>query len=143
MVITGLMSGILSNTGSAAVLIPVVIGIASKSGFSRSRLLMPLVLAAAMGGNLSLIGAPGNLIAQSALQGIGLEFGFFEYSLIGLPILFFGIIFFAFFGYKFLPETIVDGDATFSQVVDYRKVPAWKQKTFSNCPCPDNSCNGF
>ena len=47
MVIVGLMSGVLSNTGTAAVLIPVVIGIASKSGFKRSRLLMPLVFAAA------------------------------------------------------------------------------------------------
>ena len=63
MIITGVMSGVLSNTGTAAVLIPVVIGIAAKSGYSRSRLLMPLVFAAAMGGNLSLIGAPGNLIA--------------------------------------------------------------------------------
>ncbi|STU55938.1 putative cation transporter [Klebsiella pneumoniae subsp. ozaenae] len=59
------MSGFLSNTGTAAVLIPVVIGVAAKSGFTRSRLLMPLVFAAALGGNLSLIGAPGNLIAQS------------------------------------------------------------------------------
>lgn len=68
MVIVGLMSGVLSNTGTAAVLIPVVIGIAAKSGYKRSRLLMPLVFAAAMGGNLSLIGAPGNLIAQNALN---------------------------------------------------------------------------
>ena len=67
MVIVGVMSGFLSNTGTAAILIPVVIGIAAKSGYKRSRLLMPLVFAAAMGGNLSLIGAPGNLIAQSAL----------------------------------------------------------------------------
>lgn len=58
MVIVGLMSGFLSNTGTAAVLIPVVIGIAAKSGYARSKLLMPLVFAAAMGGNLSLIGAP-------------------------------------------------------------------------------------
>lgn len=65
-------------TGTAAVLIPVVIGIAAKSGYSRSRLLMPLVFAAAMGGNLSLIGAPGNLIAQSELQKNGLSFGFFD-----------------------------------------------------------------
>ena len=57
MVIVGLMSGVLSNTGTAAVLIPVVIGIAAKSGYARSKLLMPLVFAAAMGGNLSLIGA--------------------------------------------------------------------------------------
>ena len=77
MIIVGVMSGVLSNTGTAAVLIPVVIGIAAKSGYSRSRLLMPLVFAAAMGGNLSLIGAPGNMIAQSALSEIGLSFGFF------------------------------------------------------------------
>ena len=54
MVIVGVMSGFLSNTGTAAILIPVVIGIAAKSGYSRSRLLMPLVFAAAMGGNLFL-----------------------------------------------------------------------------------------
>lgn len=59
MIIVGSMSGVLSNTGTAAVLIPVVTGIAAKSGYSRSRLLMPLVFAAAMGGNLSLIGRTG------------------------------------------------------------------------------------
>ena len=47
MVIVGLMSGVLSNTGTAAVLIPVVIGIAAKSGYARSKLLMPLVFLAA------------------------------------------------------------------------------------------------
>ena len=95
MVIVGLMSGVLSNTGTAAVLIPVVIGIAAKSGYARSKLLMPLVFAAAMGGNLSLIGAPGNLIAQSALGEIGMSFGFFEYAIVGLPILAAGILFYA------------------------------------------------
>ena len=68
MVIVGVMSGFLSNTGTAAILIPVVIGIAAKSGYSRSRLLMPLVFAAALGGNLSIIGAPGNLMGVNALQ---------------------------------------------------------------------------
>ena len=93
MIIVGLMSGVLSNTGTAAILIPVVIGIAAKSGYSRSRLLMPLVFAAAMGGNLSLIGAPGNMIAQSSMEKIGLKFGFFDYAKVGLPILIVGIIF--------------------------------------------------
>ncbi len=93
MIIVGVMSGVLSNTGTAAVLIPVVIGIAAKSGYSRSRLLMPLVFAAAMGGNLSLIGAPGNMIAQSALSEIGLSFGFFEYAIVGFPILICGTLF--------------------------------------------------
>lgn len=128
MVITGVMSGFLSNTGTAAVLIPVVIGIAAKSGFSRGRLLMPLAFAAAMGGNLSLIGAPGNLIAQSALQEMDMSFGFFEFGYVGLPILIIGIIFFSLVGYRFLPnETNIDDDGAFSDDVDYSHIPKWKQ----------------
>lgn len=127
MVIVGLMSGVLSNTGTAAVLIPVVIGIAAKSGFSRSRLLMPLVFAAAMGGNLSLIGAPGNMIAQSALEEIGLKFGFFEYAKVGLPILICGILFFALFGYRLLPDRAGSADSVFDGQADYSHVPKWKQ----------------
>ncbi len=127
MVIVGLMSGFLSNTGTAAVLIPVVIGIAAKSGYSRSRLLMPLVFAAAMGGNLSLIGAPGNLIAQSAMQNMGKEFGFFDYAKVGGPILIAGIIFFAFLGPKLLPNRTPSEDSGFDENLDFSNVPAWKQ----------------
>ena len=127
MVIVGLMSGVLSNTGTAAILIPVVIGIAAKSGYKRSRLLMPLVFAAAMGGNLSLIGAPGNLIAQSALQEMGLKFGFFEYAIVGLPILVVGIIFYATMGYKLLPSHDVTDEDNFDVNQNFDDVPAWKQ----------------
>ncbi|WP_302280404.1 SLC13 family permease [Brachyspira pilosicoli] len=127
MLIVGLMSGVLSNTGTAAVLIPVVIGIASKSGFSRSRLLMPLVFAAAAGGNLSLIGAPGNLIAQSALQTKGLSFGFFEYSKVGMPLLIIAIIYFAVIGYKLLPNKIMTGSTEFDNQPNFDNVPKWKQ----------------
>ena len=127
MVIVGLMSGFLSNTGTAAVLIPVVIGIAAKSGYARSKLLMPLVFAAAMGGNLSLIGAPGNLIAQSALGEIGMSFGFFEYAIVGLPILAVGILFYATLGMKLLPNHPVSDDDSFSGEQDFSNVPKWKQ----------------
>ena len=128
MVIVGAMSGFLSNTGTAAILIPVVIGIAAKSGYSRSRLLMPLVFAAAMGGNLSLIGAPGNMIAQSSMEKIGLKFGFFDYAKVGLPILIVGIIFFALFGYKFLPDKVdASGEGIFDETKDFSNVPKWKQ----------------
>ena len=116
MVIVGLMSGILSNTGTAA-----------KSGYKRSRLLMPLVFAAAMGGNLSLIGAPGNLIAQSALGEIGLKFGFFEYAIVGMPILIVGIIFYATIGYKLLPSHDVKDDGAFDTTKNFDNVPKWKQ----------------
>ena len=127
MVIVAVMSGFLSNTGTAAVLIPVVIGIAAKSGYKRSRLLMPLVFAAAMGGNLSLIGAPGNMIVQSALEPLGLKFGFFEYAKVGLPILTTGTIFFALFGYKLLPEHKGGEDGIYDETKDFDHVPKWKQ----------------
>ena len=132
MVIVGLMSGVLSNTGTAAVLIPVVIGIATKSGFHRSRLLMPLVFVAAMGGNLSLIGAPGNMIAQSTLEPTGLKFGFFEYATVGLPILIAGIVFYATVGFRLLPNHAPkdDGESVFDEQRDFSAVPQWK-KTLS------------
>ena len=127
MVIVGVMSGFLSNTGTAAILIPVVIGIAAKSGYSSSRLLMPLVFAAAMGGNLTLIGAPGNMIAQSGMEGIGLKFGFFDYAKVGVPILIVGIIYFAFIGYKFLPNKEGSDEGIFDESKDFSHVPKWKQ----------------
>lgn len=127
MVIVGVMSVFLSNTGTAAILIPVVIGIAAKSGYSRSRLLMPLVFAAAMGGNLTLIGAPGNMIAQSGMEGIGLKFGFFDYAKVGVPILIVGIIYFAFIGYKFLPNKEGSDEGIFDESKDFSHVPKWKQ----------------
>lgn len=128
MVIVGVMSGFLSNTGTAAVLIPVVIGIAAKSGYKRSRLLMPLVFAAAMGGNLSLIGAPGNMIAQSALEPLGLSFGFFEYAVVGLPILIAGILFYATIGFRILPNhDTEEDDSNFDETQDFGSVPKWKK----------------
>ena len=127
MVISGLISGFLSNTGTAAILIPVVVGIANRSGYSRSKLLMPLVYAVALGGNLTLIGTPGNLIAQSALQEIDLGLSFFDYALVGLPLLIVGIIYFAFIGYKLLPE-IKEEKTIEANVGDkFKDVPPWKQ----------------
>ena len=131
MVIVGIMSGFLSNTGTAAVLIPVVIGIAAQSGYSRGRLLMPLVFAAALGGNLSIIGAPGNLMGVNALNELGIETGFFEYIGVGLPMLVVGIVYFALIGYKLLPDgkNLANvADDQFAQR-DFSDVPKWKQIT--------------
>ena len=126
MIIVGTMSGFLSNTGTAAVLIPVVCGIADESGYSRSRLLMPLVFAAALGGNLSIIGAPGNLMGVNALQEMGMETSFFMYAPVGVPMLLAGIVYFAFIGYRLLPDGTTGGEAVEAQK-DYSGVPKWKQ----------------
>ena len=127
MVIVGALSGFLSNTGTAAVLIPVVCGIADESGYSRSRLLMPLVFAAALGGNLSIIGAPGNLMGVNALQEMGLSTSFFMYAPVGVPMLILGIIYFVFLGYRFLPDGTATGGAAVEAQKDFSNVPKWKQ----------------
>ena len=127
MVIVGVMSGFLSNTGTAAVLIPVVCGIADESGYSRSRLLMPLVFAAALGGNLSIIGAPGNLMGVNALQEMGLSISFFMYAPVGIPMLIVGILYFIFIGYKFLPDGKGVAGAAVEEQKDFSDVSKWKQ----------------
>lgn len=129
MVIVGGMSGFLSNTGTAAVLIPVVCGIADESGFSRSRLLMPLVFAAALGGNISIIGAPGNLMGVNALQEIGEETSFFMYAPVGIPMLIAGILYMAFIGYRFMPDTSGAKLENVESSKDFDNIPKWKQYT--------------
>ncbi len=130
MVIVGVMSGFLSNTGTAAVLIPVVCGIADESGYARSRLLMPLVFAAALGGNISIIGAPGNLMGVDALQNLGEETGFFMYAPIGIPMLVAGIIYFVLIGYRLLPKTSAKNVTEVAETKqDFSHVPKWKQIT--------------
>ena len=127
MVIAGVMSGFLSNTGTAAVLIPVVCGIADESGYSRSHLLMPLVFAAALGGNLSIIGAPGNLMGVNALQEMGIKTSFFMYAPIGIPMLLIGILYFVCFGYKLLTQNQNEAVQKLEEQKDFSNVPKWKQ----------------
>lgn len=127
MVIAGVMSGFLSNTGTAAVLIPVVCGIADESGYSRSHLLMPLVFAAALGGNLSIIGAPGNLMGVNALQEMGIKTSFFMYAPIGIPMLLIGILYFVCFGYKLLTQNQNEVAQNLEEQKDFSNVPKWKQ----------------
>ena len=127
MIIVGVMSGFLSNTGTAAVLIPVVCGIADESGYSRSRLLMPLVFAAALGGNISIIGAPGNLMGVNALQELGISTSFFMYAPVGVPMLILGILYFIFIGYRFLPAGTSGSMEAIEQQRDFSDVPQWKQ----------------
>lgn len=99
------LSSVLSNTGTTAVLLPVVIGIAGSSGYSRGKLLMPLALAAGLGGIITLVGTPPNLIVKSALEAEQLgTFSFFEYAWIGLPLTLAGIIYMVTVGLHLIPE---------------------------------------
>ena len=111
MVIAAAMSAFLSNTGTTACLIPVVIGICKEAHLPVSRQMMPLAFAAGLGGTCTLIGTPPNIIANVALKTAGmpeLQFGFFEYAWIGIPITVAGILYMLFLGRFLLPKTEAD-----------------------------------
>ena len=82
-----ILSSVSSNTGTVACLMPVIIGIANAANIPASKELMPLAVAANVGGTITMIGTPPNVIVTGALSAAGLpSFGFFEFALIGVPL---------------------------------------------------------
>jgi di/tricarboxylate transporter len=105
MISTALLSGFLSNTGTVAVLLPAVVAAAWRIGSMPSKLLIPLAFAASIGGMLTLIGTPPNIVIANALRDAGHRpFGFFEFSMIGLPLLLVGVLYMVFVGKQWIPE---------------------------------------
>lgn len=105
MVTVGIFSAFMSNTGTVAVLMPVVISVALSMKISPAQLLMPLAFASSLGGVLTLIGTPPNLIASNLMREQGYEpMGFFAFTPIGLVALIAGIFFMVTIGRKMLPK---------------------------------------
>ncbi len=93
MLVTGGIGAFVSNTGTVALMLPIVVSLAFNAGMSPSRLLMPLAFASSMGGMMTLIGTPPNLIIQDTLTGAGYgELSFFSFLPVGLICLATGII---------------------------------------------------
>ena len=99
-----LLSAFLSNTSTAASLLPVIQGICSAAKISPQRQLMPMAFGCGMGGIITLVGTPPNILASGALENAGLTgFGFFEFAWIGIPITVAGILYMILIGKRFLP----------------------------------------
>ena len=82
---TGVIGGFVSNTGTVALMLPIVVSMAAAVGMSASRLLMPLAFASSMGGMLTLIGTPPNLVIAEAWEEAGGEpMGMFSFLPVGL-----------------------------------------------------------
>ena len=93
MLATAFIGAFVSNTGTVALMLPIVVSMAASAGANVRRLLMPLAFASSMGGMMTLIGTPPNLIIQDALIGAGYEpLSFFSFLPVGLVCLAVGIL---------------------------------------------------
>ena len=94
MAVTSAIGMFVSNTGTVALMLPIVVSMAAAAGTSSRRLLMPLAFASSMGGMMTLIGTPPNLIVSDTLAGAGFEpLGFFSFLPVGLVTLVVGILY--------------------------------------------------
>ena len=104
MLVTIILSSVSSNTGTVACLMPVIIGIAQAANIPASKELMPLAVAANVGGTITMIGTPPNVIVTGALTAAGLpSFGFFEFALIGVPLSVIVLVYMLTIGRKTIP----------------------------------------
>ena len=104
MLVTIILSSVSSNTGTVACLMPVIIGIAQAANIPASKELMPLAVAANVGGTITMIGTPPNVIVTGALSAAGLpSFGFFEFALIGVPLSVIVLVYMLTIGRKTIP----------------------------------------
>ena len=94
MIVTSAIGMFVSNTGTVALMLPIVVSMAAAAGTSSRRLLMPLAFASSMGGMMTLIGTPPNLIVSDTLESAGFEpLGFFSFLPVGLVTLIVGILY--------------------------------------------------
>ena len=102
--IAGVISALLNNTAVVVVFIPVLIGVANRTGIPASRLLLPLAFASTLGGMCTLVGTSTNLLVSGVAEALGqAPLGMFEMTPIGVPILVVGVGFMALFSKYLVP----------------------------------------
>jgi di/tricarboxylate transporter len=103
-VLAGILSSVMYHMAAMAMLLPVALAICRETGLSSSRLLMPLAIGARLGGGLTLIGKPSNLIVSGLLVKAGLApLSFFAFFPVGIAMLIVGVAFMATYGRRLLP----------------------------------------
>ena len=116
MVTAAVLSAFMNNIGVAALMLPVVVDVARRTRIPASRLLMPLAYATLLGGLMTLIGTPPNLLIAQAMTQNGLEpFELFDFTPIGGAVMAIGVLFVALFGRLLLPKTPISRQRQQSQ----------------------------
>jgi len=137
MLATAFVGAFVSNTGTVALMLPIVVSLARGAGLSPARLLMPLAFAGSMGGMLTLIGTPPNLIVRDALVAAGYDpLGFFSFTPVGVICIAVGIVTLLPLTRKFLKErkgkaTRSAGKSLLQLAEEYKVGRALKRATLS------------
>jgi di/tricarboxylate transporter len=112
MVTIGIMSSFMNNIGAVAILLPAVVSVARRIQIAPSKLLIPMAFTSLLGGKMTLIGTPPNILATSIMETYGglPPFRFFDFTPMGAIVLTTGILYFLFIGRHLLPERTPGGD---------------------------------
>ena len=126
MIVTIILSSVSSNTATVACLLPVVVQICAVARLAVSPQLMALAVAANVGGTVTMIGTPPNILMSATLSASGLQpFGFFEFAWIGIPLSLAGVIYMLTIGRRLCPHGHIDSnlsDLTSDLPKDTRKM---------------------
>lgn len=126
MIVTIILSSVSSNTATVACLLPVVVQICAVARLAVSPQLMALAVAANVGGTITMIGTPPNILMSATLSASGLQpFGFFEFAWIGIPLSIVGVIYMLTIGRRLCPHDHIDSnlsDLTSDLPKDTRKM---------------------
>ncbi|WP_337378708.1 SLC13 family permease [Mitsuokella jalaludinii] len=126
MIVTIILSSVSSNTATVACLLPVVVQICAVARLAVSPQLMALAVAANVGGTITMIGTPPNILMSATLSASGLQpFGFFEFAWIGIPLSIVGVIYMLTIGRRLCPHGHIDSnlsDLTSDLPKDTRKM---------------------
>lgn len=120
MIVTGLLSAFMNNVGALALVLPITLRMAKDSDIAPSRLLMPVAFSSLLGGMITLIGTPPNLIVSNyrVLEG-GAPFDFFDFAPVGLAVLVSGIAFVVLLGGYFIPKRKTNADEGIFNIGEY------------------------
>ena len=120
MLTCGTMSAFMNNIGATAMLLPAVVGISKKSGVRLSKLLIPLAFSSLLGGNMTQIGTPPNILATSILTERGLpSFEFFDFTPTGIIVFLAGVAYMVLVGRFLLPSHTNVEDAQTAKLREY------------------------
>jgi di/tricarboxylate transporter len=131
MTTAGVLSAIMNNVAVAALMLPVVMDIARHTARPPSRLLMPLAYGSLLGGLTTQIGTPPNILVSDALRDAGLKsFTFFDFTPVGLVVMFAGIAFMTFIGRHLLPQRDVAKESSAATKVDWQSQYDLQERLF-------------